>query len=106
MPNPTNEQALLNSLIDMHARSSGALERIRGIARCILRALETEAGVRDLESIADALKAIIMDADCAANDVAVEAETHGIQTTDAAWHRRLAAMPHGAESSTQKGGAQ
>lgn len=102
-----NEQALLSSITDMHALSSGALERIRGVARCALRALETEAGVRDLESIAEALTAIAMDADSVHNDVAVEAEKHGIQTISGSWQRRLNAMPsiHQAEA-IQKGGAQ
>lgn len=85
-------QALEASLTDMHALSSGALSHIRGVARCALRALETEGGVRDLESLAEAFSVIALEAEMAHNNVGVEAERHGIQTTDAAWKMRLAAM--------------
>ena len=88
---PTTEKSLRDSLDNMHALANGALSRIHGMARCALRALETEAGVRDLECIAEVLNAIAIDADMAYNYVAVEAENHGIQTTDAAWERRLKA---------------
>lgn len=101
----TNEEALLNSLTDMHALSSGAFDRIGGIARCALRALETNIGARDLESIAQVLKAIAMDADIIGNDIAVEVERHGIQTIDAAWKRRLNAMPGACAMPSQKGDA-
>lgn len=93
MAETQNEQNLLSSLTDMHALSSGAFQRIRGIARCALRSLETESGARDLESIADALTAIAMEAAACHNDVSVEAERHSIQTIDVAWRRRLEAMP-------------
>jgi hypothetical protein len=79
-------------LVDMHALTNGAFSRIRGVAQCALRALETEGGVRDLESIAQALSAIALEAELAHNDMSMEAERHGIQTIDAAWERRLKAM--------------
>lgn len=91
----TREQKLLSSLDEMHSFASGSLARIRGIAKCALRSLETEDGVRDLAALADALKAIIMDADMTHNDVSCEAENHGIQTIDPAWLKRLNAMPTG-----------
>lgn len=106
MAKHTNEQALFNSLTEVHAMANGAFERIHGIARCALLALETDAGVRDLECIAEVLKSIVIESDGAYNDVAVEAEKHGIQTIDAAWERRLNAIVRRAESSIQKGGAQ
>jgi len=84
---------LESSLDNMHAMASGSLARIRGMARCALRALESPIGARDLESIAEVLKAIAMDADMTYNDVGVEAESNGIKTVDDAWMRRLQAMP-------------
>ena len=92
MSTPTT-QALEASLTDMHALASGALSHICGVARCALRALETEGGARDLESIAQALSAIALEAEMAFDNVGVEAERRGIQTIDPAWQRRLNAMP-------------
>jgi|JI10StandDraft_1071094.scaffolds.fasta_scaffold276694_4 hypothetical protein len=107
MADTSNESSLFASLVDMHALSSGAFGRIHGIARCALRALETDAGVGDLESIAEALMAIAMDADMVGNDVGVEAEKHGIQTIDGAWERRLNAMGSARRGrAIQKGGVQ
>lgn len=94
-------QNLESSLTDIHALASGSLERIRGMARCALRALESPRGARDLESIAEVLQAIAMDADAAHNDVGAEAERNGIKTVDDAWMCRLRAMPKGG----MKGGA-
>lgn len=88
-------QTLEASLADMHAMASGSLARIRGQARCALRALESPIGARDLESIAEVLQAIAMDADMTYNDVSVEAESNGIKTVDDAWMRRLQAMHKG-----------
>ncbi len=88
----TTDQTLLISLENMSCTALGALARIRGIAKCALRAMETDSGVRDLEAIAEALKAIILDADMAHNDVGCEAENHGIQTIDKDWERRLHVM--------------
>ena len=83
------EQALMSSLENMHALASGALSRIRGIARCALSSLETESVLSNAEAIAEVLQSIIMDADMAYNDVGCEAERHGIQTTDPLWLKRL-----------------
>ena len=102
----SNEEDLLNSLTDMYALSSGALERTRGIARCALRALETDAGVSDLEAIAGALLAIIVDVDSVHGCVSVEAEKHGIQTIEESWNRRLQAMANRPKLSAQNGGVQ
>ena len=90
----TREQKLLISLEDMHCLASGSLARIRGIGKCALRSLETEDGARDLGALADALNAIILDAEMTHNDIGCEAENHGIQTTDPAWLKRLSAMPN------------
>jgi hypothetical protein len=96
MTKPTNEitatKKLLISLENMSDLARGSLSRIRGIAKCALFAMETDSGVRDLEAIAEALKAIILDADMSHNDVGCEAENHGIQTIDKDWERRLHAM--------------
>lgn len=89
----TTEQKLLSSLEDMHNIASESLSRIKGISKCALRSLETESGARDLEALAEALTAIILDADMAHNDVGCQAEAHGIQTVDQSWLKRLAAMP-------------
>lgn len=102
---PTTENSLRNSLDNMHALANGALSRIHGMARCALRALETEAGVRDLECIAEVLIAIAIDADMAYNDVGAEAERHGIQTINAAWERRLKAMHSARPNHAATGGA-
>jgi len=95
MKNSTNEaaaeQELILSLDSMCVTAKGALSRIHGIARCALLALESEAGVRNPEAIAEALMAIALDAEMAHNDVAVEAEAHGICTLDLAWQKRLEA---------------
>lgn len=89
----TTESKLLNTIETMEALASGSLSRIRGIAKCALRALETESGARDLESIAEALQSIILDADMTHNDVGCEAEHHGIKTVDPSWMNRLQAYP-------------
>jgi hypothetical protein len=86
-------QSLEASLEDMHALASGSLARIRGMARCALRALESPRGAGDIESIAEVLQAIAQDAEMTHNDVSVEAERQGIKTIDDAWMRRLQAMP-------------
>jgi len=90
----TTEQKIHNSLEDMHNMASGSLSRIRGIAKCALRALETESGTHDLEAIAEALKSIALDADMSHNDIGYTAEKHGIKTTCSAWVARLRAMPN------------
>ena len=87
--NIATEQALMNSLENMHTLASGALSRIRGIARCVLFSLETEIGLNNPEAIAEALQSIIMDADMTHNDVGCEAERLGIQTIDRRRLRRL-----------------
>lgn len=89
--NPANQE-LFNSFIDLHAQASGALSRIRGVARCALRSLEAESGARDLESIAEALTAIALEADMSHNDVDVSGQKHGLETMDRAWSNRMAAM--------------
>lgn len=99
MATPTPEistaKNLLIALEDMHCLAAGSLARIRGIARCAMHSLETESGARDLEALAQALQAIILDAEMTHNDVACEAENHGIQTVDPRWLKRLNAMPTG-----------
>lgn len=90
-PNLANQE-LFSSLTDMHSLASGALSRIRGVARCALRSLETETGARDLEAIAEALTAIALEADMTHNDVGVEAEKHGIETMGKDWSNRMSAM--------------
>ena len=55
-------------------------------------AIESEAIVNHLEAIAQVLTAIALDADMTLNDVAVEAEKHGITTTDRARSKRHTAM--------------
>lgn len=87
------EEKLLNTLGDMHDLSAGSLSRIRGIARCMLRALETKAGARDLEAMAYALESIVMDVDITRDCICAEASKYGIETVDEAWRRRLHAMP-------------
>lgn len=101
MTNAKTIQSLEASVTDMHALASGALERIRGMARCALHALESPRGASDLESISQVLQAIAQDADMAHNDVGVEAERCGIKTIEDAWMRRLQAMP----KAQMKGGA-
>lgn len=86
-------RSLEASVTDMHALASGSLSRIRGMARCALRALESPRGAADLMSIAEVLQAIAMDADMAHNDVSVEAGRCGVNTVDDAWMRRLQATP-------------
>lgn len=98
------EQRLLTALEDMHNLSSGSLSRVKGIAKCAVRALETDSGARDLEAIAQALKSIIMDAETTANDVGCLAEQNGIQTVDKDWMRRLKAAPRVCASPTSAGG--
>lgn len=95
----TPESKLFDSLEMMHCLASGSLSRIRGIAKCALRSLETDTGARDLEAIAEALKAIVLDADMTHNDVGCEAEEHGIQTIDEGWSKRLTAMANAARFS-------
>jgi hypothetical protein len=101
MTNPdkvTPEEKLLSSMEDAHSLASGALSRIHGISKCALRSLETDAGVRDLEAIAEALKAIALDADMARDSIGAIAEEHGIQTTSKEWRIRLKAMAGARES--------
>lgn len=86
------------SLEDMYNLSSGAFTRLRGISKCALRALETDSGVNDLEAIAEALKAIILDADMSHNDVGCIAEKHGVQTIDKEWMSRLNARSRARQS--------
>lgn len=93
MTNAKTIQSLEASATDMHALASGSLARIRGMARCALRALESPRGTCDLESIAEVLQAIAQDADMVHNDVQVEAERCGIKVIDDAWMCRLQAMP-------------
>lgn len=88
----TEEKKLMDALELVHSLASGTLSRIRGIAKCALLSLETPGGVRDLEAIAEALKAIVLDADMTHNDVGVEVEAFGVKTIDPAWERRLKAM--------------
>jgi len=96
MATPTPEistaKSLLISLEDMHCLADGSLSRILGIAKCAMRALETESGARDLEALAQALQAIILDAEMTHNDIGCEAQNHGIQTLDPRWLKRLDAM--------------
>lgn len=106
MAETSNEIDLRNALMDVHALSSGSLSRIRAIARCALRALETPRGVRDLESIAGALTAIAQDADIVQNDIDVTAGEYGLQTIDEAWSNRLDAMFGATTVPAGKGGAQ
>lgn len=87
-------RSLEASLKDMHALASGSMERIRGMARCALHALESPRGARDLESIAEVLQAIALDAEIARDNVSAEAECQGIKIIDDAWVRRLQAMPN------------
>lgn len=89
----STNQATFNALETTHRLASGALTRIHGIAQCLLYALETESGARNLTVIAEALAAIALDADLARGDIDFEAEKNGIETIDAAWKRRLNAMP-------------
>jgi hypothetical protein len=79
----------------MHALSSGALEGIRGMARCALLALESPRGVGDLQSIAEVLQAIVTNADQGHNDVDCVAEEAGVKVQDSAWMARLHAMHDG-----------
>lgn len=87
-------RSLEASLKDMHALASGSLARIRGMARCGLHSLESPSGARDLESLAEVLQAIALDAEIASDNVNAEAECQGIKIIDDAWVRRLHAMPN------------
>lgn len=100
MSKTTNRPDPLIALADMQIITCESLQRIRAVAKCALRSLETESGVRDLEAIAWALKSIILDADIASMDVSQEAENHGIQNIDEAFERRFLAST-AAHSKTQ-----
>lgn len=84
-------KSLEATVTDMHALASGTLARIRGMARCALLALESPGMEGRMESIAEVLQAIELDAEMAHNDVGVEAERTGVKTLDDAWMRRLEA---------------
>lgn len=91
----TKPEQLEAALTDVHALASGALKRIHGSARCALRALETPAGVRDLESIAQVLTAIALDAEMISNDIDCEMERQDIYFKDKSQERRFSALNMG-----------
>ncbi len=92
MAEPTTVAPLEVALGEVHVLASGALARIRGMALCALRALETPGGVVDLESLAEVLQAIAADSCEARHEVDATAEAAGIKTVADAWIRRLDAI--------------
>lgn len=87
---------------DILSLASHSFSRIHGMSMCALRALESPDGASDLESIAQVLQAISLDASLGMNDIDVESERLGIRMSDESWTRRLDAQ-HAA--SKLKGGA-
>ena len=98
-----SKKEIFDALETVHLFASGALERIAGIARCALHSLESVSGAADLEAVAQALKAIAMDAQGTDNDISMEAERCGVQTIDEQRERRFTAM---CKAMGKKAGAQ
>ncbi len=86
---PAAVQNLRNTIIDMEAMATSALDEIAALANMMLDRLETPAGYRHPEVIALALEAIWSRAQMASSAVNYEAEQAGANDTNTRFHRRL-----------------
>ena len=88
MSDANNTKARIAAVNDLHATTFQALARIRGAARCALRALESPKGARDLESIAQVLAGIADLAEFTYCEVDWLGDVLGISHCKESWKRR------------------
>ncbi len=87
-------EKLTTAIEDILTLSCESFSRIKGIAKCILAALESNHGAADTEAIAYALKSIILDSDMVQDDITYLANINGVDETPCPrWVKRLDARP-------------
>jgi len=91
-------QKLRNAVEFMDCLSQDGFSEIASIARIALSSLETPNGYRNLDNIANALKAILGKADDIQNCINGEAEQVGCNYTDDARRRRWDALRQAREA--------
>lgn len=91
---PTLEEAL-NAVANMEALAGGTLERVLGLCRLALHALETQGGQHDPDAIVQTFTVIMHITSEAADCIGWEAEKVGVDAAHEAAHARAEGVAHG-----------